>query len=73
MTELLSKLYATWSFLAAKQVKDLALSLVWLWLQMWRVSIPGLETSPCYGCDLPPKKILYVTYIPPHERMIFLI
>ena len=37
------------SSLLAQQVKDQALSLLWLWLQLWRRFIPGIGISACCG------------------------
>ena len=51
--------FKMWSSLVAQWVKDLALSLLQLWLLQWYDSISGLETSACRGCG-PPPKFLYV-------------
>ena len=46
--------FKMWSSLVAQWVKDLALSLLQLWLLQWYDSISGLETSACRGCGPPP-------------------
>ena len=44
------------SSLVAQWVKDLALSLLSLWLLLRHGSIPDLGISACYGCDQKKKK-----------------
>ena len=40
MFESVAEMQGSRSSLVAQRIKDLALSLLWLWLQLWRGSIP---------------------------------
>ena len=45
------------SFLMAQWVKDLVVSLLWLWLLLWcRFSVPGQGISACHGHGQKKKK-----------------